>query len=218
MTRFTRSLFTWLALLGLTLTQNNLFAETAPNYAAYSIVEDSDFLHFKRSVIVRLNEKVSKQTLRAIAVDLKKMTRKNYEKTFIAYYLPGMKIGAGAWATTHFEPNLKVLILGLTLEEEKALTQEPTSSSRDTIGAWIDHGQCGSTVTLYRENEKLYLKTKYYDGSGSTDEVIKKISASGTKLTEKNGNPHGEYFIIDKNGDLHAGDRDGLFLKYKKLR
>jgi hypothetical protein len=30
-----------------------------------------------------------------------------------------MEIGAGAWATTHFDPTLEVKILGLPVEEEQ---------------------------------------------------------------------------------------------------
>ena len=37
---------------------------------------------------------------------------KRYERVFICYYLPGMILDSGAWATSHFNPTLQVRILG----------------------------------------------------------------------------------------------------------
>lgn len=36
-----------------------------------------------------------------------------YNKVFICWYLPGMVLDSGAWATTHFIPHLSVKILGV---------------------------------------------------------------------------------------------------------
>jgi hypothetical protein len=39
-----------------------------------------------------------------------------FKKFFITWYLPGMKIGAGAWATTNYTPDLRVTIMDWMLE------------------------------------------------------------------------------------------------------
>ena len=225
MNRLTRSslyvvaIFVWFALSGAAQAESDQSLVAIPSDVTYSIISENEFHQFKHSIDVRLNKKVSEQVLRSIAAKLKELERKNYERTFIAYYLPDMKVGSGAWATTHYDPDLEVRILGLTLEEEKKLTQEAMSQSHDTVGIWMDdRPYMGSTITIYRENGKLYLEMKYKDGSDSTDEMTEIHSAIGTKLMEKNGNPHGEYFVLDSKGDLHAGDDEGLFLKYKKLQ
>lgn len=193
-------------------------AETVEG-ATYSIISDNDFRDVKRSIDVRLDKKVSVEVLRTIAQKLKNMERKKYERIFIAYYLPNMKVGAGAWATSHFDPELKVRILGLTAEEEEKIAQAAKSTSRDVIGIWMDdRPYVGATITIYRENEKLYLESKYKDGSGSTEEMTETQSTIGAKLVEKGGNPHGEYFVLDKKGNLQAGGNNGIFLEYKKLR
>jgi len=74
----------------------------------YSIVKESSFHHYKRSLSIRLNGEVSEDTLRAIALELKAKETKAFERTFICYYLPNMKVDSGAWATTHFNPDLEV--------------------------------------------------------------------------------------------------------------
>ena len=71
---------------------------------------------------------------------------------------------------------------------------------------------------LYYKNRRLYLESRYKDGSGSTDEMTEQLYDFGKKLLEESGNPHGEYFVLDSKGDLHSGGKGGLFLKYKKLQ
>ena len=155
--------------------------------------------------------------MRTIARKLKNNERKNYNRTFIFYRLPNMGVDRGAWATSHFDPELEVRILGLTAEEEERMIREAMSTSRDVVGIWMDDRPgSGATVTIYRENAKLYLETKFSDGSSFADEMTE--THLGTKLVEKGGNRHGEYFVLDRKGNLQAGGNDGIFLKYKKLQ
>lgn len=185
----------------------------------YSVISDKDFQGVRRSIDVRLDRKASLEELRSIAMELKARERRNYERTFIAYYLPGMKAGSGAWATSHFDPEIEVKILGLTSSKEAEMVQHEKSQSRDIVGIWVDERPyAGSTLTLYRDRGKLYLESKYEDGSGSTDEMAESRTSNGMKLVEKGGNPHGEYFVLDASGDLFAGDAEGVFMKYNKIQ
>ena len=104
-----------------------------PADVTYSIIDSDTYLDYKRSLDVRLNKKVSEKTLQAIALKLKAQDSRNYERTFICYYLPDMEVGTGAWATTHFNPNLDVRIQGLTVEQEEVLKQQPDDPSREVI-------------------------------------------------------------------------------------
>ena len=115
----------------------------------YSVIAENDFAGVRRSIDVRLNSKVSSQILHSIAWKIKKAESLNYERTFIFYWLPGMKVGSGAWATTHFDPELEIQILGLTQEEEERMARETTSQSRDIVGVWLDdRPYVGATLTL----------------------------------------------------------------------
>lgn len=206
------AIIVWSAIFG------SVQAETIEG-ATYNIISDNDFRNVKRNIDVRLDRNVSVEVLRTIAKKLRNMERKKYERTFIAYYLPNMEVGAGAWATSHFSPELEVRILGLTAEEEEKMTRAAKNTSRDVVGIWLDdRAYVGATITIFRENKKLYLESKYKDGSSSTDEMTESQSIVGKKLVEKGGNPHGEYFVLDKKGNLQAGGNNGIFLKYKKLQ
>ena len=193
--------------------------ETIPNEVTYSIIEMNVVQGIKRSLDVRLNRTVSEEVLRVIALELKKQDPKKYERTFITYYLPNMKVGAGAWATTHFNPDLDVRILGLTIEEEKSFINEPETSSRNIIGVWfVDMPLAASKITIYQENGKLYKKQEFKGSDGFHREMEKIPSSSGQRFQEKDGSGYGEYYLIDGQGNLQLWDQEGLITTAKKIK
>ncbi len=193
--------------------------ETIPKDVTYSIIETNIVGGIKRSLVVRLNRKVSEDVLRSIALELKSQDPKEYKRTFIAYYLPDMKVGAGAWATTHFNPDLDVRILGLTVEQEESFVNEPEYSSRKVVGTWLNESPfVASKITIYHQNGKFYVETKFKDGSSSNKEMVKKASSSGQRFEEKSGSSFGDYYLIDRQGNLQLRDREGLIATAKKIK
>ncbi len=69
----------------------------------YKIISDTSLGRIKRSVDVQLAKKLTERNIEKIAFAIRSIKRENYERTFILYYLPGMEVGAGAWATSHFD-------------------------------------------------------------------------------------------------------------------
>lgn len=92
--------------------------DAIPSDVSYAIIETNIVPGAKRALDVRINRRVSKEVLRSIALTLKKADRRTYDRTFLGYYLPNMKINEGYWATTHFTPSLEVRILGHTPKQE----------------------------------------------------------------------------------------------------
>ncbi len=184
----------------------------------YSIINSNIMPGIKRSLDVRLNRKVSEETLRSIALELKAQDPRNYERTFICYYLPDMKVDAGAWATTHFNPNLEVRIQGLTSEEENALRKMPDNLSGEVIGNWLDDSlYVGGRVTIFRENGKLFLERKYKDGSSETKELVEKPSSRGRTFQKKEGSRFREFWLIDTQGNLQLWDEEGIITTARKI-
>ncbi|HEX8324035.1 MAG TPA: hypothetical protein VF595_08975 [Tepidisphaeraceae bacterium] len=166
----------------------------------------------KRSVDVRLNKAVSEDVLRSIALKLKSEETGIYQRTFIFYYLPDMTPRSGAWATTHFNPELKVEIQGFT--PEQAATPAATSN---TLGRWIDNSPfTASHITLYREGGKLFLDTKFKDGSNMKTNVIEKQLPAGRRLEDAAGSERGEYFVVTPAGDLQICGSNGVIATAKK--
>ena len=117
-----------LFIIGGALMPDSTPEQTEQDDVSYSIIDSTATAGIKRSLDVRLNKRVAEDALRAMALKLKSQDSRDYDRTFITYYLPGMTVGAGAWATTHFQPDLEVKILGLWTEEEKKLSTAPAVS------------------------------------------------------------------------------------------
>lgn len=185
-----------------------------------TIIEESTFHDYKRSVAVRLNHRVSKDILRTLAKRLKAQDPNRYDRTFISYLLPGMKPNAGAWATTHFNPDLKVKILGTTLEDEARLAQaarEPAAGK--VLGRWRDNSvfSMNRTIILTDEDGVIFMTSVYADGSNGKNEIeVKKFE--GETRYHKKGETLGEYFAIKSNGDLVHGDKDGIWATSKRIK
>jgi len=154
---------------------------------------------------------------RAIALKLRAGDSREYDRTFIVYYLPGMPVGAGGWATTHFDPTLDVRILGLTVQEERALVTEPVTSVRDVIGRWLDEFS-GSQIVIYREGGTLFVEQKFKDGSALKEELVEKPSPLGRRFDNKQGSSFGDHRVIDRAGDLQIRDNVGLISTAKRIK
>ncbi len=182
---------------------------------SFEIIEDNSKRNIKRSVTVRLKSKVSKEVLSQIAKKIKNGNGNFYERTFILYYLPEMEIGAGAWATTHFNPTLKINVIGLTLKEEKRLKNSAKNSNRNEIGSWVTESLPG-ILTIYKKEMSYFLEWRFNDGSKLNRELIKKSSPRGIRFERKN-KFRGEYYIVNNINNLESWDEMGLISTSKSI-
>ena len=185
----------------------------------YSVIEKSTLRSIKCTIDISLEKKVSKDFLHKLALKLRKAEPIKYDRMFIFYYLPGMILGSGAWATSHFNPNLKVKILGTTIEQEKVLKTKSTGSSGKIIGEWLDEAPyVGAKYTFLKRTGKIIMIRKFKDGSGSEEEMIQKKQSGIIRFEEKKGNDFGEYYLIERNGNLGAYDNAGLIRTMRSIK
>lgn len=184
-----------------------------PNFV---ILKDEKNAPHKRSVDVRLDAPLDANTLEQIANRIRYSDLDKYNKTFILYYLPDMEIGAGAWAKSHFTPKLSVKVLGLTVEQETKQSNENAFDGKDVVGIWYDNrAYIGATITVYRENNNLFVHTLYKDGSNSTDQVSEKKLSGTIRLEDADSkSAYGEYWLL-KGNELSIYDSEGLITKYR---
>lgn len=124
----------------------------------------------KLSIDVRLSEPVTEFWVRSLAKKLhRKYGGKSSKRTFIHYYLPGMQIGSGAWATANFNPKLDVLILG-GMEAADVATENAGTSGEVT---WFDPSVAGGTFSLSinSNGKSASLFQVFHDGSSVSTEL-----------------------------------------------
>lgn len=187
-----------------------------PDDVSYSIINSDIVTGEKRGLEVRLNKKVSEDVLRGIAFDLKSEDSREFKRTLIGYYLPDMEPGEGAWATTHFNPDLEVKILGLSKENEENLTSEDENNGEKVVGRWLDEGFSSSRLVLIHKDDNLFMEQTYEDGSSRTMKVIEKESSLGRRI-ERVDSDLGDFWIINSNGNLEIRDDEGIIRTAQKI-
>jgi hypothetical protein len=192
-------------------------AAVVPDDVSYSVIQADIVLGIRKSIDVRLTKKVSEATLRAIALELKAGDSRLYDRTFIVYYLPDMPVGAGGWATTHFDPGLEVRILGLAEEAERVDAVAAAISTREDIGRWLDE-RSGSQIVMYRDRGILYVERYFSDGSVLKEELVETTSQLGRRFESKGGSSLGGHWVIDRTGALQIRDNVGLISKAKPVK
>jgi hypothetical protein len=184
-------------------------ASVIPDDVTYSVIHSKVVSGIRKSIDVRLNKKVSEATLRAIALELKSGDSRPYDRTFIVYYLPEMPVGAGGWATTHFDPGLNVRILGLTPEKANEGVGSLLPSTREDIGRWSDDRN-GTQIVIYLDRGKPYVEQFFNDGSVLKEELVESLSPLGRRFESKGGSSLGDHWVIEPSGKLQTRDNVGL--------
>jgi len=171
----------------------------------------------KCSLDVRLGGLISRDELESLALRLfEKHGGASFKRMFICYLLPGMELNAGAWATTHFNPDLDVQILGMSLEDTRKLRdREIEIPGRQIVGRWMEQGPgVSGVVAIYREGASVFLEETFGDGSQLTRELVESQMDGSTRFEKKERNDHGEFWLLDRSGYLTAHDGDGCCLRY----
>ncbi len=202
------------------ITKQNTVPQTSIDAASfnmqpYKILQDEKTKDIKRVVKVMLKERVSNETLKSIAQKIKQIDPLSYHRTFIGYFLPESNKDFGYWATTNFDPYLKVKIYGTTLKGKKLLTKKPeVNPDRKIIGTWVLNTAFGLTrMTFFIDKDnKLFLEQIFDDGSKKLSNLSEiNNSDMGRKLVDgdkyKN---YGEYYLLMPSGRLEHWDKKGL--------
>jgi hypothetical protein len=158
----------------------------------------------KVNIEVLLPQKLSQEELRRVAMDIR-AAHDGYQKTWIAYYLKGMKPGAGAWATTHFTPELEVSILGATQAQEDDAKQQASAVTGKVLGRWYEEQYTHSSLVIYQTGKEYHLKTTFDNGQSNDEPLLRK----GKTFTYKSGSYNGEYFKLLSDGALGLFNQEG---------
>lgn len=175
----------------------------------YEIIGEDAFQDDRRSLDVRLNRKVSEDVLETLAYRLREQTSRSFERTFIVYYLPNMQLDTGGWATSHFDPELDVEILGVSEEATSRVEKIRDQYGQNLIGIW-ENNQPGSAATfaLFKRGNGFGLEQIFPDGSSRTLTVREQPSEIGRRFRDPE-NTFGEYWLL-RQGNLQLHDPKGL--------
>lgn len=192
-----------------------------PEGTEYSILSDRTDVT-KRSVDVRLNKPERAAVVRMIAENIKNDRPRTCDQTFITFYLPGMRVGSGAWATAHSPCSSRIApvsILGMTAEQYAAATAEREPRPGETsLGVWVDNRPySGVRMELVKRKGQFYLRSEHKDGSSGETRLRERKHQTGRRFADPS-NEFGEYYLLTPSGALQMWDGDGLIYGFAPVR
>lgn len=196
----------------ITGTEDDKIVESSATIAEYKILEDVVKRNIKRTVEVELPERLDETELTKLAEHIKGLSNKEVERTFIGYRIAGADPNQAYWATTNYNPNLEVKIMGESATSYENMKGQGLPEG-DVIGSWMVNRGMEYRMTAYSKNGQTYIQSVYGDGSSSDDLYILTETDKGTKLEEDND--FGEYFIINSKGGLEFWSDNGNYYTAK---
>lgn len=179
-------------------------APTSPAKATYRLLDvtKNESLS-KLNADVLLSGKMDTSQVRELGLHLRD-SLSGYQKNYFFFYLPGMKVGSGAWATAHFNPDAEIRLLGATQAEEDSSKSKLRVPGK-LIGKWYEEQRTASALAFYEQGGQCFLTQVYRGGKPSTTLFVR----HGNVFKQKEDSGLGEYFKIQPDGTLGFVNDEG---------
>jgi hypothetical protein len=179
-----------------------------PSDFIFKIIEDksNDSLE-KNQLSVEINHKITVEQIATLADSL--FSSKPKQRRFYIFYLLPESRG-DVWATSHFDPEIKIEILGSTTQQDTTTAKIAEVVTGDVIGKWQEEKYTSSNYVIYKKNNQLFIKTIFKDGQVSDEELKETKEKSVTRYDYKNGGYNGEYFVLNKIGNLEFYNSENI--------
>lgn len=189
-------------------TPANIDNQNIPDSIDYKIIRDESKRDIKRTVEVLLPERVDESTLKALA---EKIYIDGFERTFIGYRIKGEDQDGVYWATTHYDPDLKITFVGSEKAAHNDLIKSELQVDGELIGKWLVNWGYEYKTAFYKKGDQLMMKTLFDDGSSEDVKLPSNEINGQIRYYDEGGKERGEYYIIAPNGDLQFWSKNGNY-------
>ena len=193
--------------------RSDVKAEEVVKPIAYTIDSDENTPTIVRKVNVELPERISKQQLEMIANEIKNADKNKYERTLIMYRIKDEK-SIAAWATTHFDPDLKVEFIGLDADQYNKLVKMDRPIDGDKIGQWYATGGTERVVVIYKKDGQYFENAYFYDDKELPKPKKLKFESGKYRYADSDENWS---FVVNDAGDLEYCGESGNSTTAKKI-
>jgi hypothetical protein len=176
--------------------------EELPKDFLYNVLKDeSNEVLEKNQLEVEISEKLTEGQIATLSEKL--YDSKNEQRRFYIFYkLKGAENIAAAWATSHFDPELEIVIIGSTTAEDVNKDKLSEKIDGEVIGKWDENKYTFSNLIIYKKDNKAFIKTVFKNGQTSDEELEESKTEKGIRYDYKGGGYNGEYFILNKENGL----------------
>lgn len=193
--------------------KSDVEAEEVIKPVAYTIDLDENTPTIVRKVNVELPERIYKQQLEMIANEIKNEDKNKYERTLIMYRIKDEK-SIAAWATTHFDPDLKVELLGLDADQYRTLINKERPVEGEKIGEWYATGGTEHIVVIYKKDGQYFENNYYVDDKSAPKPKKLKFESGKYRYADSDENWS---LVVNNAGDLEYWGESGNSTTAKKI-
>ena len=180
----------------------------------FNIGSDEKKRDVKRVVEVDIEKRIDEAQIKSLAEEIKQSDPNQYERTFIVFFIPEME---QAWATVSYDPDYKLTMLGSSEQSHEALKAKDTEISGQKIGEWNANWGFEYKEIYEEKDGKIFRHQIFADGEQKPVEM-QIIEVKGQKAYQDAiSKEHGEFFVINKNGDLEYWSENGNYYTAKKI-
>lgn len=175
---------------------------------AYTIISDEYKANIKRTVEVSLQHRVSENDLAKIAAKIKASAQHATQRTFIGYRLA--EGGSQSyWATTHYNPDLEIRVLGWPLHDAEAMNAiDLKKQYPGLIGSWLVENGIGR-MALYTQDGRIFVDSVFPNGAANRQSVVTSRSQDGGIKLKNPDNERDEYMTVYSDGTLRFWGESG---------
>lgn len=199
-----------LFLLMLSCSSGTQVSKPGLNYTVIDITKDSGT---KCVVNIRLQNRIHEDELKQIADYLYENEGKDCSPLFIFYFLPDTEPEKiNAWAWSHFNPELDVAIVGLSLEREATLLSITPTVDGIIIGKWIEIIAGKDLLVISIVNDSYLMTSISPNESKYTKTLDMEVVDGEERLYLSPRTVYNDYMVIEENGNLSYYDDMGLLM------
>ena len=181
----------------------------------YTVTKDEYKRDIKRTVEVQLPRRITKDQLAALASVIKAKATQETNLTFIGYRVDGKSKGV-YWATTHYDPDMKVVIQGMTLDDYQALTTIDLKPAYPGLKqAWLRDDGFHCLMVMYQKDGKYFIDQLFADGGKNTDAYRSKTLPDGNLRLDDPESSFNEYYLVKADGTLEGWGESGIYMSLK---
>ena len=174
-----------------------------------------DISEQRRLVSVRIERRLTEPELLAIGEGIRAREKRRFSRTQISFFLPGMALQQGAWASVTFSSESKVSVHGLRREDEDVLLAEHRADTRPLLGSWLTSPPATpGRLTIYSDQGRIYAEWRLRNGQRTVDELQDTTTKAGRRF-DVNG---GGYYVLARSGDLEIWDKTTLIATADRIR
>lgn len=184
--------------------------------------DDRDSRLRKRSVEIFLHDRVNETDLEAFARSMRQFPNL-YDRLSILYYLKGLHRDRGAYATTHFQPELDVVMLGASASERDQLkAMDINAGTGKVLGEWLDDHWAFDLhlLAIVERGDSHFLHRITTSGRTDEEALVASDTRYGTRFdyADPQEISVGDHLVIGAMGVLEIRDSEGELIRSLRPR